>query len=107
MTVALTRAELLELADTCMTTDLVTAGRAWGIGRTKVFELAAAGELPFPVNRLGAAYRVPVEPLLRSLGITPDMREAGPASPATATTTTAPVEDRQHECAPHSAIRAV
>lgn len=74
----MSRSELLELAKTQTATDLETGGRAWGIGRTKVFELAKAGELPFPVNRLGTVYRVPVEPLLRSLGITPDDVDAPP-----------------------------
>ncbi|MFF0249644.1 hypothetical protein ACWEU6_17870 [Streptosporangium sandarakinum] len=49
--------------------DLVTAGRAWGIGRTKAHELARRGEFPCPVLRLGNAYRVTRADLLRSLGV--------------------------------------
>lgn len=48
--------------------DLVTAGRAFGIGRTKAHELARAGEFPTPVLRLGNSYRVTRADLLRALG---------------------------------------
>ncbi|YCK35135.1 hypothetical protein ACNF49_13925 [Actinomadura sp. ATCC 39365] len=49
--------------------DLVTAGRAYGIGRTKAHELARAGEFPVRVIRVGNAYRVPKSALLDSLGL--------------------------------------
>ncbi|GGQ23700.1 hypothetical protein GCM10010140_62480 [Streptosporangium pseudovulgare] len=61
-------AELLALP---AAVDLVTAGRAWGLGRTKSHDLARAGEFPCPVLRLGNAYRVTRADLLRSLGIDP------------------------------------
>lgn len=48
--------------------DLVTAGRAFGIGRTKAHELVRAGEFPVPVLRLGRTYRVTRADLLRALG---------------------------------------
>lgn len=51
--------------------DLVTAGRAWGFGRTKSHELARRAEFPCPVLRIGNAYRVTRSDLLRSLGIDP------------------------------------
>lgn len=51
--------------------DLVTAGRAWGFGRTKSHELARRGEFPCPVLRIGNAYRVTRADLLRSLGLDP------------------------------------
>lgn len=38
--------------------DLVTAGRALGLGRTKAHELVRAGTFPVPVLRLGRRYRV-------------------------------------------------
>ncbi|MGJ6968783.1 hypothetical protein ACSDR0_43460 [Streptosporangium sp. G11] len=61
-------AELLALP---AAVDLVTAGRAWGFGRTKSHELARAGEFPCPVRRIGNTYRVTRADLLRSLGIDP------------------------------------
>lgn len=80
----MTRDELLALP---VVVDVETAGQALGIGRTKAFQLAKAGEFPVPVLRLGAKYRVPTGALLTLLGVTPDMSEAAPASAATATTT--------------------
>jgi len=51
-------------------TDLETACAAvLGIGRTKSYELARLGELPFPVLRVGSRIVVPVAPLLRLLGL--------------------------------------
>jgi hypothetical protein len=62
----MTRAELLALP---VVVDLVTAGRALGIGRTRAFELARRGEFPVPVLRVGLTYRVPTAPLLKALGV--------------------------------------
>lgn len=69
MTRALSTAELLALP---AAVDIVTAGRALGIGRTKTFEIARSGEFPAPVLRLGNAYRVPKAALLRLLEIAED-----------------------------------
>jgi predicted DNA-binding transcriptional regulator AlpA len=63
---ALTLAEVAELP---AVTDLVTAGRALGIGRTRAYELARAGQFPCPVIRAGATWRVPVAGLLAVLGL--------------------------------------
>lgn len=64
---AMTRHDLLALPAVI---DLETAGRALGIGRTKSFELARAGQWPTPLLTLGGStYRVPTEHLLRLLGI--------------------------------------
>lgn len=49
--------------------DLVTAGRAFLMGRTKAYELARAGEFPVPVLRLGNSYRVARAHLLQALGL--------------------------------------
>lgn len=49
--------------------DLLTAGRALGLGRTKAYELAQRGEFPVPVLRLGTQYRVRRADLLNLLGI--------------------------------------
>jgi hypothetical protein len=62
-------AELLNLP---AAVDLVTAGRAFGIGRSKAYELAKAGAFPCPVLRLGERYRVTRADLLRTLGLNPD-----------------------------------
>ena len=56
--------------------DLTTAGRAFGIGRTKAFELARAGEFPVRVLRVGQKFRVPKAAILEALGVTP---AGGPA----------------------------
>jgi hypothetical protein len=48
--------------------DIVTAGRAFGLGRTKAHQLARAGQFPVPVLRIGNSYRVTRAALLRALG---------------------------------------
>jgi excisionase family DNA binding protein len=45
--------------------DLMTAARVLGIGRTKAYELARAGEFPVHVVRIGDLYRVSTADLLR------------------------------------------
>jgi hypothetical protein len=65
----LTREEVLDLP---VSTDLVTAGRAFGIGRTTAHELARRGDFPCRVLRCGNSYRVPRADLLRVLGIEDD-----------------------------------
>ncbi len=67
-----------------MTTDLVTGGSVVGLSRGTTYRLNSEGALPFRVLRLGSQYRVPVADLLEVQGLTPNVREAGPASPATA-----------------------
>lgn len=62
----MTRSQLLALP---ATTDLVTAAKALGIGRTTAYQLARAGEFPVPVLRLGSRYRVVSSGLLAALGI--------------------------------------
>lgn len=52
--------------------DLDTAGRAFGLGRTKSHELARAGEFPCKVLRLGHRYRVLKVDLLSALGRKPE-----------------------------------
>ncbi|HEY1915841.1 MAG TPA: DNA-binding protein [Streptosporangiaceae bacterium] len=63
---ALTLAEVTALP---AVTDLVTAGRALGLGRTKAYELARAGHFPVPVIRSGRAWLVPTSGLLAALGL--------------------------------------
>lgn len=52
-----------------VSTDIVTAGRAFGVQRTKAYDLAKAGEFPVPVLRIGNTYRVRRADLLDALGI--------------------------------------
>jgi hypothetical protein len=59
-----------EVLDLPASVDLVTAGLAFGIGRTMAHQLARNGEFPCRVLRLGNAYRVPRAEILRALGIT-------------------------------------
>lgn len=52
--------------------DLVTAGRAFGLGRTISYELMRRGEFPCPVQHLGRYYRVRKADLVTSLGLDMD-----------------------------------
>jgi hypothetical protein len=60
---------LTEIADLPAVTDLVTAGRALGLGRTKAYELARAGQFPCPLIRAGKTWMVPTAGLLALLGL--------------------------------------
>jgi hypothetical protein len=58
-----------EIAALPAVTDLVTAGKAVGLGRTKAYELARAGQFPCPVIRAGKTWLVPTAGLLTLLGL--------------------------------------
>jgi hypothetical protein len=58
--------ELLALP---VTMDLPTAGRAFGMGRTKAHQLARAGDFPCEIMRVGRSYRVTRAAVLHTLGI--------------------------------------
>jgi len=75
----MSQAELQALPSTV---DLTTAGRAFGIGRTKAFELARAGEFPVKVLVVGRRLRVSKAVILEALGVAPALLtgESGPAS---------------------------
>ena len=62
----LTLAQIMELPSVV---DLLTAGRALGLGRTTSYSLAREGAFPCRVIRAGTAYRVPTVELLRLLGV--------------------------------------
>ena len=51
------------------TVDVETAGAILGIGRSKSYELAKAGEFPVRVLRIGRRYLVPTPGILALLGI--------------------------------------
>jgi hypothetical protein len=57
--------------------DIVTAGRAFGLGRTKAHELARAGDFPCRIMRLGNRYRASRSAIFEAL----DMDPATPALP--------------------------
>lgn len=76
-TTGMSRQELLALP---VSVDLVTAGRALGMGRTVAYELARQGEFPVRVLRLGNKYRVPTADLLDVLGIRDEDAPADPAA---------------------------
>ncbi|MEU8803688.1 DNA-binding protein [Spirillospora sp. NPDC048819] len=61
----MSREELLALPTT---TNIETAARAIGLGRTRAYELARTGEFPCKVIRVGASYRVITADLRRLLG---------------------------------------
>jgi predicted DNA-binding transcriptional regulator AlpA len=69
MTSALTRAELQAMPTVI---DLPTAARTLGLGRTKAYELAKAGEFPCRGIRAGRRYQVPTAEVLRLVGLSTD-----------------------------------
>ncbi|MFC5188024.1 DNA-binding protein [Actinomadura harenae] len=71
----LTAAEILALP---AMVDLVTAGRALRIGRTKSYELARAEAFPCRVLRVGDSYLVPTSGILTVLGLDPNGFENDP-----------------------------
>ncbi len=78
---SMTREELLDLP---VSIDVETAGRALGMGRTRAYQAAKAGEFPIPVLKLGRSYRVVTADLWRLLGVAPQTNEAAPAGTGTA-----------------------
>jgi hypothetical protein len=67
-----------ELLTLPLTVDLVTAGRAFGIGRWKAHELAKKGAFPCKVFTVGSRYRVPRAAIYRALGIDPAAARRNP-----------------------------
>ncbi|MER6000876.1 helix-turn-helix domain-containing protein [Nonomuraea angiospora] len=61
----LTLAEIQQLP---AVVDLVTAGRALGLGRTTAYQLAKDGHFPCRIIRIGKKYLVPTAALLALLG---------------------------------------
>ena len=90
---ALHRDELLALP---ATTDIETAGRAFGLGRTTAYALAKTGEFPCKVIRAGHAYRVITADLLRVLGVTPDNGDGAGWSDPTPSVENAPIHTSTH-----------
>jgi excisionase family DNA binding protein len=68
---AWSREHLRELG---VTTDLMTAARILGVGRTTAYRLARAGTFPVPAVRVGRTYRIPVARLIELLGLDEEPR---------------------------------
>jgi predicted DNA-binding transcriptional regulator AlpA len=98
----MTRDELLALPATI---GLPTAGRAIGIGRNQAYDLAARGEFPCKVLKLGSRYKVVTSDLLQLLGIAPDKQPGSVATtePDAATFNTHEEVQRVHGSAPTAA----
>lgn len=62
--------------------DLVTAGRAFGIGRTTAYQLARTGRFPCRVMQVGRGYRVRTADLLNALGLTVAFLDQSDGQPA-------------------------
>jgi hypothetical protein len=74
----MTMEELLALP---LANDLVTAGRAFGLGRTKSYELARRGDFPCRVIPVGnGKYRVPKNAILAALGVADPASTPSPAA---------------------------
>jgi excisionase family DNA binding protein len=58
---------------------IAEAARYLGISSTTAYSLAATGELPVPVLRIGRLYRVPTAPLLELLGLNTPPADAEPS----------------------------
>jgi hypothetical protein len=68
---------LAEVGELPAVVDLVTAGQALGLGRTKAYQLARSGQFPCPVIRAGKTYLVPTAGLLAVLGLPVPSRADG------------------------------
>lgn len=71
-----------ELMDLPVSFSLEKAGQAFGLGRTKSYELAQRNEFPCPVRQLGCRLKVTKPDLFRALGL--ELAAAGQQEPATA-----------------------
>jgi hypothetical protein len=75
----MTMEELLALP---VSVDILTAARAFGVGRFKAYELAKAGKFPCRVIQVGPKYRVPRGAIFEALGIDPDAAATRPGRPS-------------------------
>ena len=69
-----------DLLDLPPTTDLETAGRAFGIGRTTAYALARTGAFPCKVIRTGRLFRVVTADMLRVLQVPSPGNASAPAA---------------------------
>jgi len=105
----MTHDELIELCRNHTTTDLVTAGRAFGYGRTRCYEAVRDGTFPVPTLRLGGnKIRVPTRPILTALGYElPDMATPGTPLPGAADATRPMEGPDEPQSEPMSGLRAI
>jgi hypothetical protein len=59
-------------------TDIPTAGRIFGLGRARAYELAKHGDFPVPIIAVGARFKVPVAGILTALGLSAGGDLTGP-----------------------------
>jgi hypothetical protein len=99
----LTRAEVLELAETSPTTTLPMLGRALGLSEPVIRERARRGDLAalgIRCLRLGAQWRVVTADIVAFLGITRDTETARPVPPdRAAITPLRPMGPHDHDTA--------
>ncbi|WP_323184183.1 MULTISPECIES: hypothetical protein [unclassified Streptomyces] len=62
------------------TVDIETGGKAFGMGRTKAYELARNEKFPCQVVKAGGAYRVVTADLLRVLAVDTNVENAAAAA---------------------------
>lgn len=72
---------IADLLNAGATVDLITAAGALGIGRTKAYELARAGEFPCHSIRLGDTYRISTPALLELICGVPVLPPIGAGGP--------------------------
>ncbi|MEU1180682.1 DNA-binding protein [Streptomyces sp. NPDC005820] len=72
----LTVSDLLNLPPV---TDIVTAGKAFGMGSTKAYQLAKSDQFPCKVVRVGGSYRVVTADMLRVLCVPENAEDAAAA----------------------------
>lgn len=84
-----------ELAALPVTVDVVTAGRAFGLGRDATYRMARLGRLPVPVLRMGRKMVVTKGALLAALGVDPGKPLASVASPQVSAAAPDAVSDGQ------------
>jgi hypothetical protein len=68
-TIAMSGMTIAEVIMLPAVTDLVSAGKALGMGRTRSYELAREGTFPCRVLRIGRTYQVPTAGLLTLFGM--------------------------------------
>lgn len=82
----MSRDELLELARAELTVDIETAGRAYGIGRAKAYQLAMEGTFPIQVLKIVGRYRVRTAALVADLLLQSEDEPSSKDSPSSTST---------------------
>lgn len=93
---AMTRTELEQLCANSLTTDLVTAGRAYSMSKNVAYAEARQGRFPVPVLRVGSKYRVRTAHLAADLLQTDETAEVATSTVSTTTPTLIANESLTH-----------